>query len=131
VIAVLDASAGVDAVTPGERGLMARRIVGACGRLVTPALFDLEFCSTLARMERAGQLGRSQLDRAFEALNALRLQRYDMQPLAPSAWSMRDSVRIADGFYVALAQLLGCPLITSDGRLAQSNARNVAFILVT
>ncbi|MBL7325874.1 VapC toxin family PIN domain ribonuclease, partial [Escherichia coli] len=37
---------------------------------------------------------------------------------------------VADGAYVALAEGLGVPLITCDGRLAQSHGHNAEIELV-
>lgn len=36
------------------------------------------------------------------------------------AYELRERVRVVDGLYVALAEDLGCPLVTTDGRLARS-----------
>jgi len=33
-------------------------------------------------------------------------------------WELRDNVSAYDATYVALAELLGCALVTADGRLA-------------
>jgi predicted nucleic acid-binding protein len=35
-------------------------------------------------------------------------------------WEMRENVRCHDGWYVALAELLGAPVVTLDRRLAHS-----------
>jgi hypothetical protein len=37
------------------------------------------------------------------------------------AFALRDHIRVADGLYVALADELGCPLVTTDRRLAGAN----------
>lgn len=36
------------------------------------------------------------------------------------AWELRDNATPYDAVYVALAELLGCPLLTGDQRLARA-----------
>jgi predicted nucleic acid-binding protein len=51
-------------------------------------------------------------------LQALRLRRVEHRPLVARAWQLRGNLTIYDAMYVALAELLDAPLVTSDGRLA-------------
>jgi predicted nucleic acid-binding protein len=37
------------------------------------------------------------------------------------AFALREHIRVADGLYVALADELDCPLVTTDRRLAGAN----------
>jgi predicted nucleic acid-binding protein len=46
------------------------------------------------------------------------------------AWALRDNVSSYDGFYVALARVLGCPLITSDRSLAGAPGLGVTVTLI-
>lgn len=39
-------------------------------------------------------------------------------PLIPRIWELRDNLTPYDASYVALAEALGCPLVTADARLA-------------
>ena len=48
-------------------------------------------------------------------------------PLGDRVWALRSSVAAYDGQYIALVELLGLPLVTSDARLAGSR-RHTAVI---
>ena len=43
--------------------------------------------------------------------------------LLGEAWTMRENVSFYDALYVALAKLLGTPLLTFDGRLARAASK--------
>lgn len=69
-----------------------------------PALLDYEIVSALRSLTLAGQVSTA---RAEDALRR-------------RAFQLRDSVSAYDAAYVALAEALGCPLLTRDARLARS-----------
>jgi predicted nucleic acid-binding protein len=48
----------------------------------------------------------------------LRIVRHPMQPLQARAFEMRHNLTAYDAMYVALAESLGLPLLTDDGKLA-------------
>ena len=116
---VLDASALVDVVARTTRAdwVLRRLTSEACA----PAHQTAEVLSAMARIVRAGALtdvaGSAALDQAF-ALEQ------DLRALTPSqvrrALALQDSIRVLDGLYVALAEELDAPLLTTDQRLARS-----------
>ena len=118
---VLDASALVDLVLdqPG-----AEWVVGQIDaeEITAPAHQSGEVLSALARLVRSGVLTPEQ---AREALDeALGLPQRLVVPAAAHvrrAFVLRDRVRVVDGLYVALADELDCPLVTTDRRLAGAN----------
>ncbi len=59
--------------------------------------------------------------RAGEALNALAtavIDRVDILPLLPRMWQLHANLSGYDAGYVAVAELLICPLVTADRRLS-------------
>ncbi len=72
-------------------------------------------------------------DRAEEAIRnhlALPIERYSHELLAGRIWQLRTSLTAYDAAYVALAEVLGAPLVTTDARLARSAAaRKVAELI--
>jgi predicted nucleic acid-binding protein len=46
--------------------------------------------------------------------------RYAGAPLAGRVWELRGNVTAYDATYVALAEVLACPLVTADARLARA-----------
>jgi predicted nucleic acid-binding protein len=50
--------------------------------------------------------------------------------LIERAWELRAHLTIADGVYVALAELLDAPLLTLDARLARAGGHGATIGLV-
>ncbi|CAN5367845.1 type II toxin-antitoxin system ribonuclease VapC1 [soil metagenome] len=88
--------------------------------LHAPHLIDLEVAQVLRRYVRAGTLGVRRAREALDDLAALRIERYTHFPLLDRVWSLRDHLSAYDAAYVALAEGLGAPLLTSDARLARA-----------
>ena len=57
---------------------------------------------------------------AIEDLTDLALDRYPTLPLMRRAYELRANVSTYDAAYIALAELLGCDLLTGDRRLANA-----------
>ena len=57
---------------------------------------------------------------AVEDLGQLDLDRYPALPFMRRAYELRANVTAYDCAYVALAETLGCELLTADGRLANA-----------
>lgn len=115
---VLDTSAALElliADTP-DPALAAR--VGADGDLHAPHLIDVEFLQALRRLVATGAVSEDRATDARADFADLALTRYPHEPLADRAWALRHTVSAYDGMFVALAELLGAPLVTCDRRLA-------------
>jgi predicted nucleic acid-binding protein len=50
--------------------------------------------------------------------------------LLPRVWELRDNLSAYDATYVALAEALGCPLLTGDARLAAATGPNCPTMVV-
>jgi predicted nucleic acid-binding protein len=48
------------------------------------------------------------------------MTRYAVFSLLERVWALRENVSAYDGSYVALAESLGCALLTADQRLARA-----------
>ena len=48
------------------------------------------------------------------------MTRYAVHALLDRVWELRDNLSAYDASYVALAELLGCSLLTADGRLGRA-----------
>jgi predicted nucleic acid-binding protein len=121
-VIVLDASALID-VALVQRN--AKWILDQIDEeeVAAPAHQPAEVLSALVRMVRAAALtpeaAREALDAAMEIPQRL------VPPSAARvrrAFALREHIRVADGLYVALADELGCPLVTTDRRLAGAQA---------
>lgn len=81
---------------------------------------DVETVAVLRRRWRAGDLAARRLRSAIEDLLALPIVRFPTGPLMTRAYDLRANVTPYDAAYVALAQSLGCTLLTADARLARA-----------
>jgi len=97
--------------------------------LHAPHLLDVEFLHGLRRLVAGKQLSLGRAEEAREDLDDLAIIRYPHSPLADRIWQLRDALSSYDAAFVALAEALGAPLITCDGRLARSAAHSAAIEL--
>ena len=116
---VLDASATVDWLLQTSAGRhIEQRMFSARESLHAPHLLDLEVAQVLRRLVREGTVPANRADEAVRDLLDLRLTRYPHFMLLPRVWQLRHNFSAYDAAYVGLAEKLGAPLITRDGRLA-------------
>lgn len=123
---VVDASALLDSVLAEPRDTSLQGRINGEG-LHAPHLIDVEAVNALRRMVRAGRLT---VDRASSVLGAIAvadITRYSHEPLRRRMWELRDNVAAYDAAYVALAEMLGAPLVTTDGRLARSSGHQAVI----
>jgi predicted nucleic acid-binding protein len=121
-VIVLDASALVDVVLDHPKaGWILDQMAG--GDVRAPAHQRAETLSALARLLRASVLEPPMAREAVERALALPQRLVIPTPAhIRRAFALRDRIRVVDGLYVALADELGCPLITTDRRLAAADA---------
>ena len=117
---VVDASALAKALVERSSSARAvrRRLAGET--LTAPALVDAEVLSVLRGLHRRGTLAADAATRTVSLLAAMPLQRVPMPAQLRRAWQLRQNYSAYDAFYVALAELLDCPLVTSDARLSRA-----------
>lgn len=121
---VVDASAAVDLLAGGARAdRIATRLTGEV--ICAPALLDVEVVSALRSLEHRAKLSPDDCTHALLRLGALNVTRYTHEVLAPRMWELRDSLSAYDAAYIALAEGLGCPLLTCDERLVRTHGHDV------
>ena len=117
--AVVDASVLVD-VAIRRTGWPAVAAELRARPLHAPAHVDVEVMSAVARLARARAMDAGQARAALDRFRSAPISRHPLPDLVPGAWSRTTSLRVADALYVELAVALGCPLLTSDARLARA-----------
>jgi predicted nucleic acid-binding protein len=68
----------------------------------------------------AGLLNPRRAGLALHDLVSLPATRYPHGPFAPRVWELHSNLTPYDAAYVALAESLGCMLVTADARLARA-----------
>ena len=117
---VVDASVLAPALADDDQsGDTVRRRI-ASEALAAPELVDLEVISVLRRARRAGRLDDRRCAQAIADLRKLDLRRAPHLKLIERIWDLRDTLSAYDASYVALAELLGAPLVTADAKLARA-----------
>ena len=67
------------------------------------------------------------LSALVSSLLALPITRYPTGPLMARAYELRASITAYDACYVALAEALGCVLVTGDGKLSRAHGPGCAI----
>ena len=118
---VVDASVLANALADdGADGAIARgRLIDAVP-IAAPDLIDVETVAVLRKRWIAGDLTDERFSDAIEDLEDLDLTRYPALPLMRRAFELRSNGTAYDATYVALAERIGCTLLTADQRLAKA-----------
>lgn len=118
---VVDASVLANAVgDDGGDGERARRELRAAGDGAAPDLVDVESVAVLRKRWLAGTISAQRFAAAIDDLMDIDIERYPTLPFLRRAYDLRANVTAYDATYVALAELLGCDLLTGDRRLADA-----------
>lgn len=113
---VVDASAALAALLndgPARRALNA-------DQLHAPHLVDSEVASGLRRITAVGHVSQAHALAALDAWRRLAITRYGVHGVLDRVWELRHNVSAYDAGYIALAELLGCGLVTADARLSRA-----------
>jgi predicted nucleic acid-binding protein len=128
-VIVLDASAAVELVFATPPGAaVALRLRGET--VHAPAHFDVEVIGAIHRAVVRQLISDHEGLVAVADFQSLPLRRWPTKPFIQRAYQLRSTHTVADGMYVALAEGLAAPLITCDGRLAQSHGHGAEVELI-
>lgn len=99
--------------------------------LFAPAHVDAEVVSALRGMARRSTVLHAAVPAALRHLAGFPIRRMPLAPLLQRIWELQDNVTPYDAAYVALAEKLDGPLVTSDGKLAVASGTRCRFDLIT
>lgn len=88
--------------------------------LAAPSLMLFEVANVVRRHLSAGIISDALATDSLAQLATLPFLKAEFAPLARRAWELRENFTIFDASYLALAEMLGAPLITLDRRLASA-----------
>ena len=126
---VVDASAIVDRLLgTAVRGAAVEEEMRRARLLHTLDFAYLEILSTLRRKAGHGQLSDQRARQAVSDLATAPFARHPAAPLAERIWELRESHTPYDAAYLALAEALSMPLLTTDRRLARSGGHRARII---
>jgi predicted nucleic acid-binding protein len=128
---VVDASAVLELLLRTEKGVRVQeRMLDSGESLHAPHLIDIEVSQTLRRLVILKEITAARAKQALEDHVALHIKRAEHKDLLEPVWSLRDSITAYDAAYVVLAEMLDCPLITCDAKLARSHGHKERIELI-
>ena len=86
--------------------------------ICAPHLMDAEVGQTVRRFTLKGDISAIRAVQSLDDLAGLPIRRYGQVELLPRAFELRSNVTMYDGIYLALAEVLGVPLLSCDAALA-------------
>jgi predicted nucleic acid-binding protein len=114
---VVDSSLIIYALTAGADDRVLRQRLSEPRTLHAPHLIDFE----VSHAVRGLVLGRKLVEGRAAEVRAdfadLPIERYPGAVLADRMWALRANFTAYDASYIALAELLDCPLLTGDSKL--------------
>ena len=75
---------------------------------------------SLRGLHLAGRLSSAEVGEVAERLAGVAMRKVPVEPLLGRIWQLKDNLTPDDAAYVAVAELLGAPLVTADLRLMRA-----------
>ncbi len=126
---IVDASLVVDYLLDGgARGSWSAAQIAAAESLHAPHVFDLEVISGARQAVLRGFVAQRRAEEAVERLGDLRVTRYPVVHLLGRIWELRKTLTPYDAAYVALAEALALPVVTTDLRLGRAHGHRAEVV---
>jgi predicted nucleic acid-binding protein len=115
-VIVIDTSAMVEYLLGTDQlgDVVGEVVVGRS--IVGPHGLDLEFANALRRLVLSGHTSEEAAHLALATLRSMPITRHPHTMLLDRIWELRDNMWPYDAAFVALAEALGAPLVTVDGK---------------
>ncbi len=128
---VVDASAVIELVlAKPAAGSILERMYGRDGLTLAPDLIEVEVLYVLRRLVLNEGLGPERAATAIALFHDLPIHTVGHRALAMRIWELRHQFSAYDAAYVALAEGLDAPLLTSDRRLMNSHGHHARVELL-
>lgn len=127
---VVDASALVTLIagrSQETREELGRRVSGH--ELHVPEHGGAEVLSAVRGLRLGGAISESIAVQALADYAMMPLRRHPAVPFIPRAWELRHAMTAYDALYAALAETLGCPLVTCDAKLRGGGHRAEVIVV--
>ncbi|GAB2730130.1 type II toxin-antitoxin system VapC family toxin [Kitasatospora kifunensis] len=129
---VVDASALVLALADhGERGTAARAALAADPEWAAPEHLLIEVMQSLRGRYLAKENSAEQVAAVAAELPTIAFRKVELTALLGRIWELKDNLTPDDAAYVAVAELLGAPLVTADLRLSRASGPRCEILGIT
>jgi predicted nucleic acid-binding protein len=126
---VVDCSLVIDALFAREEDEPLRQRLSAPRTLHAPHHLDVEVASTVRGLAAAKKITDHRGEQMLADYSRLRITRHPVWPYHPRMWELRHNLGAYDAAYVALAEALGCELLTGDVRLKNATGHHATVIV--
>jgi len=118
---VVDASVVLEVLLRTEAAeALEERMLNPAESMCAPHLLDIEVAQVVRRYCLLGETTSERGAEALRDLADMAIERFPHAPFLPRIWQLRQNLTAYDPAYVALAETLGCTLLTRDQALAKS-----------
>ncbi|MGI8575601.1 MAG: type II toxin-antitoxin system VapC family toxin [Egibacteraceae bacterium] len=119
-MSVCDASLVTDAlIAAGPHGDAAIARILQTSQWHAPHLLPAEVMSALRGLVRGRHVSRPVAQAAQARLRSMRLTCHPFDPYNERAWELRENATPYDAWFVAMAEALAAPLVTTDAKLGR------------
>jgi predicted nucleic acid-binding protein len=125
-----DCSLVVDALSAREGDEVLRQQLSAPRTLHAPHHLDVEVASTVRGLAAGKRITDHRGEQMLADYSRLRIARHPVWPYHPRMWELRHNLGAYDAAYIALAEALGCELLTGDVKVKNA-AGHHATVIVT
>jgi predicted nucleic acid-binding protein len=127
---VVDASALAEFLLWTPRGQRVADVLAEHGEVHAPHLLITETLSVLRGWVLGHKIEQQRAGTAGADLAQFPVHLWDARPLTQRVWARRDNLSAYDATYVALAEAMGCALVTGDVRMARAVGAELAVRVV-
>src|SRR6266571_16549 len=126
---VLDASAAVEWLVDLEHEAWVEETIVGDADLHAPHLLDIEVLGAIRRRAQRKELSSARAEQGVADFLDMSIARYPHWPLAARIWDLRRNLSVADAAYVALAEALDAPLVTTDRKLGRAPGLRATILM--
>ena len=126
---VVDCSLVVDALSAREGDDVLRQRLSAPRTLHAPHHLDVEIAATVRGLADGKQITDYRAEQMPGDYSRLRITRHPVWPYRPRMWELRHHLGAYDAAYIALAEALGCELLTGDVKLKNAAGHHATVIV--
>jgi predicted nucleic acid-binding protein len=105
-------------------------VAASGGRIHVPSHFKAEVLSAMRGLYLSGRFTRSEFIGRGGVVDQFPVFSHDIEPLITRVLALADNATVHDAAYLALAEVLDCPLVTADKKLADIPGSRAKVLLV-